>query len=348
MLLAVSLAGSRLAAADIPKEIPLWPEGVPNIKADTSNETVQGTTYSHTHHPVMFYNAPTGKPNGTAVIFAPGGGYVHVNTGGTGFFKWMLDGGTAVFTVIYRTQDYGHPAPLQDMLRAVRTVRSHAAEWGIDPKRIGAIGNSAGSHVVASAGTLYDAPEGKTGDPLDAVSGRPDFMILTFSVLSMVPPYVHTASRAGLLGPNPSPELAEHLSVEKQVTKDTPPAFLVHTMQDTTVKEENSIVFYEALVKAGVPAELHLYEKGTHGSGMSAAFGQTAEWPLRCAEWMRSHGWLNSTDGKAPTAEEAAAANAPARARRVPGPTQPPATAPAASPSNPPVTVSAPAPAAKP
>lgn len=294
LLLTLVLACPLLRAVDIPRQIPLWPEGVPGIKADTSDETVSGTTYTHTHHPFLLYNAPKpGTANGTAVIFAPGGGYVHVNTGGAGFFQWMLDGGTAVFTLVYRTQDYGHPAPLQDMLRAVRLVRSHAAEWGLAPDRIGAIGNSAGSHVVASAGTLFDAPEGRTGAPLDAVSGRPDFMILTFSVLTMEPPYVHTGSRDGLIGRNPAPELAAHLSLEKQVTKATPPAFLVHTMQDTTVREENSIQFYQALVKAGVPAELHLYEKGTHGSGTSASFGQTSQWPLRCADWMRSHGWLN-------------------------------------------------------
>jgi acetyl esterase/lipase len=287
------LAPAWLPAADLPKEIPLWPEGVPGIKADTSDETVSGTTYTHTHHPVMFYHAPkAGTANGTAVIFAPGGGYVHVNIGGPEFTQWLLDDGVAVFILIYRNQDYGHPAPLQDMLRAVRLLRSRAADYGLNPGRIGAIGNSAGSHLVASAGTLFDAPEGKTGSPLDAVSGRPDFMILTFPVLTFEPPYGSAPSRRALIGANPSPDLVAHLSLEKQVTKDTPPTFLVHTMQDTSVPVENTVMFYEALLKAGVPAEMHLYEKGTHGSGLSPNFGQTAEWPLRCAEWMRAHGWI--------------------------------------------------------
>jgi acetyl esterase/lipase len=222
----------------------------------------------------------------------PAGGYVHVNTGGGEFVQWLLDDGAAVFTLIYRNQDYGHPAPLQDMLRAVRLLRSRAADYGLNPGRIGGIGNSAGSHLVASAGTLCDAPEGRTGSPLDAVSGRPDFMILTFPVLTFEPPYGSANSRRALIGPNPAPELVAHLSVEQQVTKTTPPTFIVHTMQDKSVPVENTIMFYEALVRAGVPAEMHLYELGTHGSGLDRKFGQTAEWPLRCAEWMRSHGWL--------------------------------------------------------
>jgi len=290
-----------LHAADVSKEIPLWPEGVPGIKADTSDETVSGTTYTHTHHPVLFYHAPKpGTANGTAVVFAPGGGYIHVNIGGGEFTQWLLDNGAAVFILIYRNQDYGHPAPLQDMLRAVRLLRSRAADYGLNPNRIGAIGNSAGSHLVASAGTLFDAPEGKTGSPLDAISGRPDFMILTFPVLSFEPPYGSASSRRALIGPNPSPELVAHLSVEQQVTKDTPPTFIVHTLQDKNVPVENTIMFYEALVHAGVPAEMHLYELGTHGSGLDKKFGQTAEWPLRAADWMRSHGWLPAVNPTQP------------------------------------------------
>jgi acetyl esterase/lipase len=286
LLLNPFLAGAQ-------KVIELWPEGVPGIKADTSNESEQGTIYTHTHHPKLLYTPPKpGTANGTAVIFAPGGGYVRINTGGGGFTQWLTDNGVAVFTLIYRNEDYGQPAPLQDVLRAVRLLRSQAAEYGLNTNRIGAIGNSAGSHVVASSGTLFNAPEGRTGAPLDNVSGRPDFMILTFPVITMEAPYAHGASKRSLLGANPSAELIERFSLEKQVTKDTPPTFLIHTMEDKTVSVQNTILFYQALVKAGVPVEMHLYEKGTHGSGMDAKFGQTAEWPKRCEEWMRSHGWL--------------------------------------------------------
>jgi acetyl esterase/lipase len=277
------------------KVIELWPEGVPGIKADTSNESEQGTVYTHTHHPKLLYTPPKpGTANGTAVIFAPGGGYVRINIGGGEFTQWLTDNGVAVFTLIYRNEDYGQPAPLQDVLRAVRLLRSQAADYGLITNRIGVIGNSAGSHVVASAGILFNAPEGRTGSPLDNVSGRPDFMILTFPVITMESPYAHAPSKRSLLGANPSAELVERYSLEKQVTKDTPPTFLVHTMADKTVSVENTILFYQALVKAGVPVEMHLYEKGTHGSGMDARFGQTAEWPKRATEWMRSHGWLSA------------------------------------------------------
>ena len=275
------------------KVIELWPEGVPNIKANTSNESERGGVYTHTHHPKLLYTPPKpGTANGTAVIFAAGGSYVRINVGGGEFTQWLTDNGVAVFTLIYRNQDYGQPAPLQDVLRAVRLVRSQAADYGLITNRIGAIGNSAGSHVIASAGTLFDAPEGRTGAPLDKVSGRPDFMILTFPVITMEAPYAHTTSKRSLLGPNPSTNVVERFSLEKQVTKDTPPTFLVHTMADRTVSVQNTLLFYQALVKAGVPVEMHLYEKGTHGSGLDPKFGQTADWPKLAAVWMRSHGWL--------------------------------------------------------
>jgi acetyl esterase/lipase len=281
------------------KVIELWPEGVPGIKADTSNESEEGGIYMHTHHPKLLYTPPKpGTANGTAVIFAPGGSYIRINTGGGEFTRWLTDNGVAVFTLIYRNQDYGQPAPLQDVLRAVRLVRSQAKEYGVATNRIGALGNSAGSHVVASAGTLFNAPEGRTGSPLDEVSGRPDFMILTFPVITMTQPYAHAPSKRSLLGTNSTPELIERFSLEKQVTKDTPPAFLVHTMADKTVSVENTILFYEALVHAGVPVEMHLYEKGTHGSGLDPSFGQTANWPKLAAEWMRSHGWLPAPTAK--------------------------------------------------
>ncbi len=314
-ILLLAFVGSLArGAVEIPKEIPLWPEGVPNIKADTSNETVQGTTYTHTHHPfLMYYPAAPGKANGASIIFAPGGGYVHVNVGGEGFTQWLRDAGVAVFVLIYRNTDYGEPAPLQDVLRAFRIVRMNAKDWGLDPNRIGGIGNSAGSHVIASAGTLFDDPDGKTGNTtFDSISGRPDFMILTFPVLSMTDPVAHTASRTALMGRNPSPELEAHYSVEQHVTRDTPPTFLVHTMSDTTVSEENTIQFYEALRKAHVPAEMHLYELGTHGSGLSPAFGTTNEWPQRAEEWLQFKGFLAPAD----TVPAASARGAGGRGRR--------------------------------
>jgi acetyl esterase/lipase len=296
-----------LAAGQV---ITLWPQGVPGWK-DIGPETLKGTTYANISNPrLIAYPPQAGTPSaGTAIIFCPGGGYVHVNTGG-GIQGLLNPLGVSVFTLIYRCREFGEPAPLQDVLRAVRLVRAHAAEFGLNPARIGVLGDSAGSHVAASAGTLFDDPLGKTGAPLDSVSARPDFMILLFSVLTMESPYAHAASRRALLGDNPSQETIDHYSIERQVTPRTPPAFLVHTQGDTTVKLENELLLYAALRQNNVPAELHLYPIGTHGSGLDPRFGPTALWPKLCEEWMRFNGWVPPSPNslmKVQTAAETAA-----------------------------------------
>ena len=147
-----------------------------------------------------------------------------------------------------------------------------------------------GKNVIA--GTLYDAPEGRTGAEIDKVSARPDFLVMIFPVVTMEEPYVHKASRTALLGANPSEELKKHLSVELQVTKDTPPTFLVHSTADTTVPVENSLLFFQAMRNAKAPIEMHLYPRGPHGDGMSPALGPISEWPKHCEDWMRFNGWL--------------------------------------------------------
>ena len=154
------------------------------------------------------------------------------------------------------------------------------------------MGFSAGGHVAATAATLFDSPEGRTGSELDRTSARPDFVALIYPVISMRAPFVHVGSRENLLGKNPSDLLLDHLSTEMQVTKNTPPTFLVHTEEDAAVPVENSILFYRALRNATVPAELHLYAKGPHGFGLASGLGPTSEWPKRLEEWMRWNGWL--------------------------------------------------------
>ena len=276
--------------------IDLWPEGVPGLKADASEEKTDGQgRFWNIHHPSLTVYAPAeGKANGTGMILASGGGYQRVAIGLNGgeVTRWLNSLGVTVFVLKYRAMEYGHPAPLQDALRSMRVVRSRAAEWKIDPKKIGMIGGSAGAHLTASSGTLFDAPEGRTGAALDKVSGRPDFMVLIFPVLTMQEPYVHGASRKNLLGDNPSAELKHHLSMEEQVTKDTPPTFLIHSSEDTTAVVENSLLFYQAMRKAKAPIEMHLYPKGPHGSGMDPKLGPTSEWPKHCESWMRFNGWL--------------------------------------------------------
>jgi len=180
------------------------------------------------------------------------------------------------------------------VLRAVRLVRSHAKELGVRPDRIGVMGASAGGHVAASAATLFAAPEGRTGAALDAISARPDFVALLYPVITMTPPLAHEDSRRNLLGASPSSDLVERMSLEKQVTADTPPAFIVHTQEDTTVPVENSVMFYQALRRAGVPAQLNVYEKGPHGFGTREDLGPASGWVDRWLEWMQAHGWIGA------------------------------------------------------
>ena len=200
--------------------------------------------------------------------------------------------GVATFVLKYRVAGYRFPAPLQDVLRAVRIVRSRAAEFGVEPDRIGILGASAGGHLAGMAGTLFDAPEGRTGHPLDAVSARPDFLALLYPVVQMDGPAVHRDSRRNLLGETPAATLVGRTSIDRQVTATMPPTFLVHTAADRSVPLEHSLALYRALRAAGVPSELHVYEQGEHGFGFRADLGPTSAWPLRWFEWMRARGWL--------------------------------------------------------
>ena len=289
------IAAHALRAGD-PAVIDLWPEGVPGLKADAGAEKqIADGRVAAIHHPSLTVFEPAaGRANGTAVIICPGGSYVRLAFDHEGVVpaRWFASRGVKAFALKYRLKEYGHPAPLRDILRAIRLVRSRAAGLGIRPDRIGVLGFSAGGHLAASSGTLFDAPEGRTGAALDAVSARPDFMMLVYPVITMEPPFGHQPSRIALLGLVPSPELVAHLSLERQVSRDTPPAFLVQTEEDRTVPMENSILFYQALKRAGIPAELHLYAVGKHGFGMNPGLGPTSEWPNRLEDWLRFHGWL--------------------------------------------------------
>lgn len=276
--------------------IELWPEGVPGLRADASPEKVENERVSNVHRPTLtVYPAPAGIANGTAVIVAPGGGYVRLAMGheGVDVARWLNSHGVTAFVLRYRMVEYGHPAPLRDALRAIRMVRSRAEEFGVKSDRIGMIGFSAGGHLTASAATLFDAPEGRTGAGLDTkVSARPDFAMLLYPVITLKDPHAHAGSRRALLGADASAEAIEAMSLETRVTKDNPPTFLVHTQEDRGVPAENSLLFYQALRAAGVPTEMHLYTKGPHGFGLRPGLGQTSEWPRRAEEWMRGQGWL--------------------------------------------------------
>ena len=300
ILLTLILGACAGLAFSAPAVIPLWPEGVPGAR-DIGAEKVGGGYTSNVSEPTLTMIGPAvDRPNGTAVIICPGGGYVRMATAREGdqYANWLGTLGVTAFILKYRMQEYGHPAPLQDVLRAVRTLRSRAAEFGINPARIGVMGSSAGGHLAASAGTLFDHPSGRTGAKLDATSARPDFLMLMYPVITMQDPVAHAGSRKALLGAKPSADALQLMSLEKQVTPATPPTLLIHTQEDKSVPVENSILFYQALTRANVPAEMYLFEHGAHGMGMRDGLGTSSNWPRRAEEWLRDRGLLAPAQAK--------------------------------------------------
>ena len=291
------LAGSiDAAAAPSATVLPLWPEGVPDARPGAGPEHEEDGRVSNVSEPALTVVGPAvDRPNGTAVIICPGGGYVRlsVQREGEQYAAWLSTLGITSFVLKYRMQESGHPAPLRDVLRAVRLVRSMAAKYHIRPDRIGVMGGSAGGHLAASAGTLFDHPLGRTGAELDKVSARPDFLMLMYPVITMEGPAAHAGSRTALLGANPSAKDVQLMSVEKQVTSATPPTLLVHTQEDNVVPVENSILFYQALTRAKVPADMYLFEHGSHGMGMRAGLGTASDWPKRAEEWLKARGLLD-------------------------------------------------------
>lgn len=286
------LSLALVSASAAPLVIPLWPEGVPGLKTNAGPEVEINGRFTNIHNPTLTMYAPeVAKSSGTAIVYSPGGGYVRVSDGKKDA-HWLNSLGITVFVLKYRLDDYGHPAPLQDVLRAMRIVRSRAAEFGIRPDRIGVMGASAGGHLSACAATMWDSSEGKTGHALDEVSARPTFAALIYPVVTMEDAFVHKGSRKALFGNNPSPEQIELLSLEKHVRTNSPPFFIAATMADKSVPVENSLKLYQALRNAGVPAELHAYAAGSHGDSRDPQYGPTAKWPERCEEWLRFNKWI--------------------------------------------------------
>jgi acetyl esterase/lipase len=233
---------------------------------------------------------------GAAFVICPGGGYGGLaNHEGEHYARFLNEHGVAGFVLKYRlgSAGYRHPVMLQDAARALRTVRARAAEWELDPKRIGIIGSSAGGHLASTLLTHFDAGKPDADDPIERQNSRPDLGILCYPVISMVN-FPHKGSVKNLLGDNPSPELLKELSNELHVTKDTPPCFIWHTDEDKGVLVENSLMFADALRKAGVPFALHIYEKGPHGLGLGShqyGLGDRHPWTGECILWLKEHGW---------------------------------------------------------
>lgn len=287
-MLSAVFALSLVLAAD-PEQKPtvevLWPKGAPGALGDEERDKPT----------LSIYLPPADKRTGTAVVVCPGGGYGALAVGHEGqqIADWLTARGVAAFVLKYRLGPrYHHPGPLQDAQRALRTVRARAKEWDVDPARIGIWGFSAGGHLASSAGTHFDDGKPDADDPVERVGCRPDFLILAYPVITMTKPYTHMGSRINLLGAEADPKLVELLSNETQVTSRTPPTFLFHTGTDRAVPPENSVLFYLALHKAGVPSEMHIYEKGPHGVGLAQRDPVLANWPERLEAWLAGRGLL--------------------------------------------------------
>jgi acetyl esterase/lipase len=242
-------------------EFPLWPDGAPGALGTAAKDIPTLTP---------FFASPA-KATGAAFVICPGGGYGALAPHeGSHYALFLNELGISAFVLKYRlgTGGYKHPAMLNDVNRALRVVRANAAKWQLDPQRIGVMGSSAGGHLASTALTHWDRGDSAAKDPVDRVSSRPDLGILCYPVISMGPGG-HAGSRKNLLGENPDAKLIDLLSNEKQVTKDTPPTFIFHTVEDAAVKVENALEFAAALQRHGVPFALHVYPKNQHEIGLN-------------------------------------------------------------------------------
>lgn len=283
-LIFVFLAALSVCAFGQNAPIILWPNGAPGA---VGKEPVDVPT-------ITYFPAAKDRATGAAVIVLPGGGYARLSDvkEGSAVAEMFNRHGITAFVLKYRLGPrYNQPAPLLDAARAMRIVRSRASEWNLDPNKIGILGFSAGGHLASTLGTKFDAGKPDDSDPIERVSSRPDLMMLIYPVITMGE-FTHAGSKKNLLGENPTPELVKKYSNELQVTKDTPPTFLVHTTTDTGVPVENSTLFAAALRKAGVKFEMHIYELGPHGFGLAPTDSYLASWADRCIDWLRLYNFL--------------------------------------------------------
>jgi acetyl esterase/lipase len=266
---------------------PLWPAGAPGAIGSTDLDVPQLTPHLPERR----------AASGAGVIVCPGGGYRHLAMDHEGgqvaeYFNRL---GLPAFVLRYRLGPrYRHPSMLLDVQRALRTVRSRGAEYGLRGDRLGLMGFSAGGHLASTAGTRFDTGRPDDADPVERVGSRPDFLILGYPVVTFAEAWAHRGSREHLLGPAQHPDALDALSNERQVTRETPPTFLFHTDADAGVPSENSVHFYLALRRAGVPAELHVYERGPHGVGLAPNDPVLSTWPARLTDWLRVRGLLDA------------------------------------------------------
>ncbi|HLT75398.1 MAG TPA: alpha/beta hydrolase [Ohtaekwangia sp.] len=276
--------------------IPLYQGSIPNsidVPDEEEREERNGIVIVRkiTRPTLTIFPAPAETANGTAVIIFPGGGYWinAISHEGEDVARRLNENGITAFVVKYRIPNDAamknrKTGPLQDAQQAIAWVRANASKWKVDPARIGIMGFSAGGHLASTAGTHFDRPVVP-----QKVSVRPDFMILVYPVISFRPEFGHLGSRDQLIGKEPDPKDVQYFSNELHVTKQTPPTFLVHAVDDQTVPVENTTEFFSHLRKQGVAAEMHVYQKGGHGFGMNNPLSES-DWVSLCLNWLAANG----------------------------------------------------------
>ena len=310
-LAAASTAVPALAATAVPPDptetVRLWPGPPPGARAvlptlelidRVKTSGFQDRYVTGIAEPLMTVFRPA-KPNGGAVLIAPGGGYIRVVIDKEGFEVGhrMAAAGLTCFVLRYRLPaegwDQAVDVPLQDAQRAIRLIRAGAARWGIDPKRICAMGFSAGGHVMASLATRHQARVYPAIDDTDRLDARPDLSSLMYPVIEMSLPNAHPGSRTALLGDRPTPQAEAAYSAQRTVSAATPPTFMIHASDDPSVPTENSLNYLAALRAAKIPAEAHIFEEGGHGFGIGLAQGKpAAAWPELFLAWSKRRGLL--------------------------------------------------------
>lgn len=300
-MLALLLTFNVMAISFAQQTIQLYNNGIPNSKPSPNEEKTETdngivTIINKISIPTLTIFLPSKeKANGTAVVICPGGGY-RVNAikhEGNDVAKKFNEMGVTAFVLKYRipneaTMINKEIGPLQDAQQAIKTVRMRASEWNINANHIGIMGFSAGGHLASTAGTHFN---NAVIDNKENINLRPDFMILIYPVISFQDSIGHIGSRDQLIGKQPAKNKMDLYSNELQITEKTPPTFLVHASDDDGVNPNNSIVFYQALIKNKVPAELHIYQNGGHGFGMNNKTTND-KWMERCKNWMDANAWL--------------------------------------------------------
>jgi acetyl esterase/lipase len=274
------------------EEISLWSKNIPDGPGPGGSEQLSGKgSYSNISQPRMIVFRPQ-HPNGIGVLVISGGGYAHIEIGkeSTPAAAWLQANGITAFELIYRLPAEGWATtnvPFEDGQRAMRIIRSKANAFGIDPHKIGIMGFSAGGHLAGMIETCFNTPFYVPNDRIDYLSARPDFVVLLYPVITMLPPYDHTHSEKGIIGKHPNSEQQKVYSVQLHVNSQTPPTFLAQAADDPIANVANSKLMYAALQQYNIPGQLHIFPEGGHGWGMGAIGTPEQEWPELFRKWAK-------------------------------------------------------------